>query len=72
MTDELVKVPAQWKIIGQQVMMAFGAPEYGINEDQWDGYPAEENGFTTVMNNEINNVVVLNGDIHTWANDFAK
>jgi hypothetical protein len=21
------------------------APEYGINEDQWDGYPAEENGF---------------------------
>jgi hypothetical protein len=27
---------------GQQVMMApFGAPEYGINEDQWDGYPAE-------------------------------
>jgi hypothetical protein len=22
-------------------MAPFGAPEYGINEDQWDGYPAE-------------------------------
>jgi alkaline phosphatase D len=75
MTDELVKSTAQWKIIGQQVMMApFGAPEYGINEDQWDGYPAErERFFTTVMNNEINNVVVLTGDIHTsWANDLPS
>jgi hypothetical protein len=27
------------------MMAPFGAPEYGINEDQWDGYPAEENGF---------------------------
>ncbi|MFT7335341.1 MAG: alkaline phosphatase D [Porticoccaceae bacterium] len=75
MTDELVKSTAQWKIIGQQVMMApFGAPEYGINEDQWDGYPAErERFFKTVTDNEINNIVVLTGDIHTsWANDLPS
>ncbi|RTY98297.1 T9SS type A sorting domain-containing protein, partial [Flavobacterium sp. RSP49] len=75
MTDELIKSTAQWKIIGQQVMMApFGAPQYGINEDQWDGYPAErERFFKTVTDNEINNVVVLTGDIHTsWANDLPS
>jgi alkaline phosphatase D len=47
------------------MMAPFGAPEYGINEDQWDGYPAERERFYKLMNNEINNVVVLTGDIHT-------
>jgi phosphodiesterase/alkaline phosphatase D-like protein len=27
------------------MMAPFGAPEYGINEDQWDGYPAERERF---------------------------
>jgi len=73
MTDELIKSTAQWKIIGQQVMMApFGAPETAINGDQWDGYPAErERFFKIITDNEMNNVVVLTGDIHTsWANDL--
>jgi alkaline phosphatase D len=73
MTDELIKSPAQWKIIGQQVMMApFGAPMAGINEDQWDGYPAErERFFKIITDNKINNVVVLTGDIHSsWGNDL--
>jgi alkaline phosphatase D len=73
MTDELIKSTAQWKIIGQQVMMApFGAPETAINGDQWDGYPAErERFFKIITDNELDNVVVLTGDIHTsWANDL--
>ncbi len=64
---------AKWKVLGQQVMMApleiFGQP---FNLDQWDGYPAErENLFNYVSSNNIDNLVVLTGDIHTaWANDL--
>ncbi|MBN8697270.1 MAG: alkaline phosphatase D family protein [Bacteroidetes bacterium] len=63
----------QWKIIAQQVMMAplriFGN---AINEDQWDGYPAERDRVLShIINNNINNIVVLTGDIHSsWANDL--
>lgn len=68
--DELDNSSAQWKIMGNQVVFApitvFGIP---INEDAWDGYPAERqkvlNHLTT---NDIDNFVVLTGDIHTsWA-----
>lgn len=68
--DELDNSTAQWKIMGNQVVFApitvFGIP---INEDAWDGYPAERqkvlNHLTT---NDIDNFVVLTGDIHTsWA-----
>lgn len=75
MTDQLIESTAQWKIIGQQVMMApFGAPETAINGDQWDGYPAERDRFFKIVtDNKINNVVVLTGDIHTsWANDLPS
>lgn len=64
---------ATYKVIGQQVMMAplevFGT---AVNGDQWDGYPAErENFFNFINTNNIDNVVVLTGDIHTsWANDL--
>ncbi|MBC7863453.1 MAG: alkaline phosphatase D family protein [Bacteroidia bacterium] len=64
---------AQWKVIGQQVMMAplrvFGT---AVNGDQWDGYPAQrDNLFAHILNNNIDNVVVLTGDIHSsWANDL--
>ncbi len=70
---------AKWQVIGQQVMMAplvipagvFGDPSIA-NGDQWDGYPYERQRFYDfVMNNNISNVVVLTGDIHTsWANDL--
>src|SRR5690606_699990 len=68
--DELDNSTAQWKIMGNQVVFApitvFGIL---INEDAWDGYPAERqkvlNHLTT---NDIDNFVVLTGDIHTsWA-----
>lgn len=64
---------AQWKILAQQVMMAplevFG---FAVNGDQWDGYPAERNRvFNYILQNNISNVVVLTGDIHSsWANDL--
>ncbi len=68
---------AQWKIIGQQVMIApmegeFFFVRYIGNPDQWDGYRAERSKLLNdIMNKSIENVVVLTGDIHTsWANDI--
>jgi alkaline phosphatase D len=66
---------AQWKILGQQVMMApltiFGT---AVNEDQWDGYPAErQRVYNHILVNNIQDVVVLTGDIHSsWANDLPS
>lgn len=62
-----------WNIIGQQVMMA---PLIILNQtwttDAWDGYPRErENLYNEIINRQIDNVVVLTGDIHTsWTNDL--
>jgi len=64
---------AKWKVLGQQVMMApalfFNNP---LNEDQWDGYPAERTKlYNHILGNNINNVIVLTGDIHaSFANDL--
>jgi alkaline phosphatase D len=63
----------KWQILGNQVMMApiklFGQV---LNPDQWDGYPAERARlYDTIMTHNIQNFVVLTGDIHTaWANDL--
>lgn len=71
--DNLSSSSAQWKVIGQQVMvaplLALGTP---VNNDQWDGYPAERDSlFNHLESNSIDNAVVLTGDIHTsWANDL--
>jgi alkaline phosphatase D len=71
--DELLNSNAQWNILGQQVMMApllaFGVP---VNADQWDGYQAERSELLNFfVDNNIQNVVVLTGDIHTsWAMDL--
>ena len=71
--DRLQNSTSQWNILGQQVMMAplevFGLV---LNPDQWDGYPAERNRFYgDILSNDINNLVVLTGDIHTsWANNL--
>lgn len=73
LTSELSSSSSQWNIIGQQVMIApleaFGVP---VNADQWDGYNYERNQLLNhIMNNNIENIVVLTGDIHTsWANDI--
>jgi alkaline phosphatase D len=63
----------RWKVIGNQVMVAplkvFGQV---LNADQWDGYPAERQKlYDTIMQNNVQQVVVLTGDIHTaWGNDL--
>lgn len=73
LTDNLKNSTKQWNILGNQVMMApleiFGTP---ANYDQWDGYAYERGRLldSVVMNN-VNNFVVLTGDIHTsWVNDI--
>ena len=64
---------ARWNILGNQVMMsplkAFGVT---VNKDQWDGYTYERNRlYDSITANNIDNLVVLTGDIHTsWVNDI--
>src|SRR5690606_2258070 len=73
--DGLLETSAQWKLLGQQVMIAplrlGGTP---INIDQWDGYDAaRERLLGFVEDNGIDDVVVLTGDIHTsWASDVPR
>jgi alkaline phosphatase D len=73
LTDELAASTSQWKVLGNQVIMApvtiFGTP---INDDAWDGYPAErENVLNFVQDNNIENFTVITGDVHTsWAFDL--
>lgn len=71
---------AQWKVLGNQVMMtqlAFhplltGRRAPFTNLDAWDGYPAERARLlTAIRDGGIDNVVVTTGDIHTtWASDL--
>ncbi len=73
--QQLSSSTAKWKLIGNQVMMAplavFGT---ALNQDQWDGYPAERAKILRyIAANNIDNMVVLTGDIHTsWANDIPN
>jgi alkaline phosphatase D len=70
--QQLSNSSKQWKVIGQQVMIApleiFGVP---VNADQWDGYAADRLKLMNyVLDSTITDVVALTGDIHTsWAND---
>ncbi len=60
---------SQWKIIGQQVVMAQweGLP----NDDAWDGYPGARARLFEVLQ-EVEDVVVLTGDVHSsWAMDLV-
>lgn len=73
--SELTGSNAQWQTMVQQVMVAplemFGV---GLNGDQWDGYPAERQRlYDMFADNNIENLVVVTGDIHTsWANDLPS
>lgn len=65
-----------WRVLGQQVMMAQLSATFGqtiINPDQWDGYrPSRERLFRHLIDNNINNNVVLTGDIHSsWCSDLT-
>lgn len=72
--NEMTTSTAKWQVLGQQVMFAplrvAGIP---INTDQWDGYNAERQRVMDIVNDadNIENFVVLTGDIHTsWAMDI--
>jgi alkaline phosphatase D len=72
---QLQDTTTQWKILANQVMMAplvLGSTV--LNPDQWDGYPAERNRiYTNIIDNDIDNMVVITGDIHTsWANNLLS
>jgi alkaline phosphatase D len=71
--NRLSNTNARWKILAQQVMMApLQVGGTAFNGDQWDGYPAERTRvYNHIIQNNINNVVVITGDIHSsWANDL--
>lgn len=75
LAETLRQSNAQWKFLGQQVMM--GQLQIGggiLNGDQWDGYgPCRSRLFDVIENDGIDNVVVLTGDIHTsWAMDVCR
>lgn len=62
--DNLRNSSARWKILGNQVMMM---PVVGFtNKDAWDGYKDERGRLLkTIRDRDIDNVVVLTGDIHS-------
>ncbi|GIV24476.1 MAG: hypothetical protein KatS3mg026_0168 [Bacteroidia bacterium] len=77
LVNQLKNSTATWRIIGQQVMVApltatVLSTTYVVNPDQWDGYPADRRRLMdSLIQNNIGNVVVLTGDIHTsWGNDL--
>lgn len=81
--DGLASSTAQWKVVGQQVVMhqwnLAGAPQAAgggqqLNGDAWDGYQAERTElFSHLRGQGIGNVVVLSGDVHSsWAADLTE
>lgn len=71
--NQLDSSAAIYKVIAQQIMVAplevFGV---AVNMDQWDGYPVERSQILDhIVAQNIENVVVLTGDIHTsWASNL--
>ena len=73
LAEGLTQSTSRFKIIGQQVMVAPLPVDALTNTDQWDGYPAARERFYGVLTaGQIDDVVVLTGDIHsTWAADLV-
>ncbi len=64
--QQLGATTAQWKIIGNQVVMA-PINTLGVipNTDMWDGYPAERVKVAHVIDSlALKNMVFITGDIH--------
>jgi alkaline phosphatase D len=75
----LVRSPARWNVIAQQVMMSQTrfpnpalVPPTIVNLDQWDGYgPQRERLLGLLATGRVANPVVLAGDIHSsWFSDL--
>lgn len=75
LNDGLRTSTAQWKIIGNQVMLSqFTIGGTPLVLENWDGYPAERNQvYDNLEANSISNVVVVTGDFHcSFANDVPR
>jgi alkaline phosphatase D len=60
---------ARWNLFASETMMMAldSSPGQHANQDQWDGYSAErEEILTSYANKNVENLVVLSGDIHTF------
>ena len=72
--EQLQNSRAKWRVIGNQVLMSLwklGPDTYG-NDDQWQGYQARNRLVGFLRENEISNVVVVTGDVHSsWAMDVT-
>jgi alkaline phosphatase D len=72
--DQLQSSTAKWKVIGNQVLMSLWkiTPDTYGNDDQWQGYKARNDVVGFLRDNEISNVVVVTGDVHSsWAMDVT-
>lgn len=67
--DTLSTSTAAWNVIGNQVVLADATFNGAIlNYDQWDGYPvARARLLQAFADNDIQNLVVITGDIHLAA-----
>jgi alkaline phosphatase D len=60
---------ARWNLFTSETMMMAldSSPGNSVNQDQWDGYAAErEEILTSFVNDKVQNLVVLSGDLHTF------
>lgn len=68
----------RWNILANQVVMAYKDDQLGpgtrIGIDKWDGFVESRNRlFSTIMEHDIKNVVVLTGDSHkNWVNNLKE
>ena len=79
--ERLSTSTSQWKLLAQQIMMGQviitpgqdGAPNRPFITDPWDGYEyARRTVYQHLADNDIRDVVVLTGDIHTsWAHELT-
>ena len=76
MESQLTSSKAQWKLIGQQVMVGniiLDKDKQLANLDQWQGYPESRNRLLDFFRDSgVKDIVVLTGDIHSsWANELV-
>ncbi|PRP94304.1 alkaline phosphatase D family protein [Enhygromyxa salina] len=79
--ERLSTSTSQWKLLAQQILMgqiilqagSGGEPNRPFITDPWDGYEAARRTvYAHIADNDIADVVVLTGDIHTsWANELT-
>jgi alkaline phosphatase D len=73
---QLAESRADWKLIGQQVMVGniVVSPGASIaNLDQWQGYPESRRRLLEFLAMGVKDVVILTGDIHSsWANEIVS